>query len=128
MVLQILAAFAEFERSMIATRVKSNMMDIAQKQNRYMAIPPYGYEFDEHKNLVVVPEEAEWVRAMADRFIAGHGYRGVARWLNELGVKTRKGNQWYSSTVRQILTNETYTGSLVWKNRLIWQTQVAGSV
>lgn len=119
MVLQILAAFAEFERSMIATRVKSNMMDIAQKQKRYMAIPPYGYEFDEHKNLVVVPEEAEWIRAMADRFIAGHGYRGVARWLNELGVKTRKGNQWYSSTVRQILTNETYTGSLVWNRRYV---------
>jgi site-specific DNA recombinase len=119
MVLQILAAFAEFERSMIAARVKSNMTDIAQKQKRYMAMPPYGYELDEHKNLVVVPEEAQWVKQIADRFIAGHGYRKIASWLNELGVKTRKGNQWYSSTIRQILTNETYTGSLVWNRRYI---------
>ena len=66
MVLQILAAFAEFERSMISTRVKSNMLDISKKHGRYLASPPFGYEFDEHKNLVIVPEEAEWIRRCED--------------------------------------------------------------
>lgn len=117
MVLQILTAFAEFERSMIATRVKSNMMDIIEKQKRYMAVPPFGYKFSEEKHLVIVPEEAKWVREAADRFVSGHGYRAVAAWLNENGIKTRKGVLWTSSTVRQMLTNELYIGQLVWNRR-----------
>lgn len=117
MVLQILAAFAEFERSMISTRVKSNMMDIAQKQGRYLSVPPYGYEFDEHKNLVIVPEEAKWVRRIADMYIAGHGYRAIAKWLNENDVQTRRGKIWYSSTIKGILTNELYAGTVIWGRR-----------
>ena len=119
MVLQILAAFAEFERSMISTRVKSNMMDIAQKQGRYLSVPPYGYEFDEHKNLVIVPEEAKWVRRIADMYIAGHGYRAIAIWLNENNVRTKKGKTWYTSTVRQMLTNELYAGTMIWNRRYL---------
>lgn len=117
MVLQILAAFAEFERSMIASRVKSNMMDIAEKKKRYLAFPPFGYEFDEQKNLVPVPAEAEWVRKAANMFVAGYGYRAVARWLNENGIRTRKGAPWSSSTVRQMLTNELYIGKVIWNRR-----------
>lgn len=117
MVLQILAAFAEFERSMIATRVKSNMIDIAQKRKRYLAVPPFGYVFDENKNLAPVDKEAEWIRKAADMFIAGHGYRAVSKWLNECGIRTRKGKLWCSSSVRQMLTNELYIGKLIWNRR-----------
>jgi site-specific DNA recombinase len=117
MVLQILAAFAEFERSMIATRVKASMTDIAKKKKRYMAVPPFGYTFDDDKELVIVPEEAEWIRRAADRFITGYGYRDVARWLNDRGILTRKGYTWESSSVRQMLTNELYIGRLIWNRR-----------
>lgn len=117
MVLQILTAFAEFERSMTATRVKSNMMDITEKQKRYMAVPPFAYEFNEEKRLVIIPDEAEWIRKAANMFIAGHGYRAVARWLNESSIRTRTGAIWTSSTVRQMLTNELYIGRLVWNRR-----------
>jgi site-specific DNA recombinase len=114
MTLQILSAFAEFERSMIATRVKNTMLDISEKKGRFMAVPPFGYALDENKNLIVVPEEASWVTRAADRFIAGHGYRDVARWLNDNKVPTRSGAPWDSGTVRQILTNELFVGTLVW--------------
>lgn len=117
MVLQILAAFAEFERSMIATRVKSNMIEIAEKKKKYMAVPPFGYMFDEHKNLVIVPEEAEWVQKAADMFIAGYGYRIVTKYLNDSGIKTRKGVLWTSTTTRGMLTNELYIGKLIWNRR-----------
>ncbi|MDI3311392.1 MAG: recombinase family protein [Thermoanaerobacterium sp.] len=117
MVLQILAAFAEFENSMKATTVKSNMTNIVEKKKRYLALPPFGYEFDEHKNLVIVPEEAEWIQKAADMFIAGHGYRAVAKWLNDNGLTTKKGVSWTASTVRQMLTNELYIGQLIWNRR-----------
>lgn len=117
MVLQILAAFAEFERAMISTRVKTNMYEISQKKKRYMAVPPFGYQFDEHGNLNIVPEEAKWVQHSADMFIAGHGYRAVSRLLNDAGVETKKKSGWSASTVRQMLTNELYVGRLVWNRR-----------
>lgn len=117
MVLQILAAFAEFERAMIATRVKTNMVELSQKKRRYLSNPPYGYKLDEHRNVVIVPEEAEWVQKAADYFISGHGYRSVAKHLNECGLTTRKGVAWSSSTVRGMLTNEIYVGQLVWNRR-----------
>jgi site-specific DNA recombinase len=117
MVLQILAAFAEFERSMIATRVKTNMFDLAQKKRRYLACPPLGYAYDGHKNLIVVPEEAVWVQQAADRFIAGHSYRSIAKWLMEQGVPTRKGAPWNPISIKLMLTNEIYIGRLVWNRR-----------
>lgn len=117
MVLQILAAFAEFERAMIATRVKSTMQEIATKQKRYLAVPPFGYQFDEHRNLVPIPEEVTWLIKAADMFIMGHGYRAVSKYLNDAGVVTRKGAPWASATVRQMLTNELYIGKLVWNRR-----------
>lgn len=117
MVLQILAAFAEFERSMIATRVRTTMQNIAEKKGRYMAVPPFGYALDEQKNLVPVPEQAEWVRRAADMFVAGHGYRAIAKYLNDSGVTTSRGAAWASDTVRGMLTNELYAGRLVYNRR-----------
>lgn|GEM_PF-1063398 len=117
MVLQILAAFAEFERAMISSRVKTNMLEISQKKKRYMANPPFGYRLDEHGNLVAILDEAKWVQQAADMFITGHGYRAVAKYLNEAGVETHKKAQWTSSTVRQMLTNELYVGRLIWNRR-----------
>lgn len=117
MVLQILAAFAEFERAMTSTRVKSNMTEITEKYSRYMAVPPFGYRMDEHSNLVVEPEEAEWVLKATDMFIGGHGYRAVSKYLNDAGIKTSKDKVWTSSTVRGMLTNELYIGKLIWNRR-----------
>lgn len=118
MVIQILAAFAEFERNMIATRVKSNMIEIANKNKRYMASPPFGYRLNKDGNLTVIVEEAVLISKAADMFIAGHGYRSIAKWLNELKIcPTRKGALWSASTVRQMLINEVYTGKLIWNRR-----------
>lgn len=128
MVVQNLSAFAEFERQTISRRVKENMLEIARKKKRYMADPPFGYTFDEHKNLVVVLEEAEWIQRMANMFIDGYGYRAISKMLNEAGRFTKKNCLWSSSSVRQILTNELYIGQLVWNRRtynkdgkLVWR-------
>lgn len=117
MVLQILAAFAEFERAMIASRVKINMSQIVSKKKRYLAVPPFGYQFDKEGKLVIVEEEAEWIRRAVDMFIAGYGYRSIAVFFNQNGIKTRKGKPWSSSTIRSMLTNELYTGKVIWSRR-----------
>jgi hypothetical protein len=48
---------------------------------------PYGYVVDEHGRLKPHPGEAPIVRRMKDDFLRGASLRGVARWLNDEGIK-----------------------------------------
>jgi len=116
MILQILSSFAEFERQMISTRVQTTMRDIANKQGRYMSVPPYGYKLDEQKRLEIVPEEAEWLLQAANMFVEGVGFRSVAKWLTEQNAPCR-GKVWHSNTVKRMIINELYAGVFVYNRR-----------
>lgn len=61
--------------------------------------------------------EAEMVRAMFARFHAGDSLIGTARWLEESSVPTRHGGAWSANTVRQILVNPRYKGTVVYRHR-----------
>ena len=109
MTLQMLAAFAEFERAMIASRVRSNMHEIVREKRRFLSSPPFGYAFDSEGVLRIVEPEARWVRAAVDMYLGGRGYREIARWLNRSGApRTRRGNPWSPSSVKAMLANRTY--------------------
>lgn len=118
MTLQVLAAFAEFERTMIASRVRSNMHEIVKRKRRFLSSPPFGYILDGDGIMQVVESEATWVRAAADMYLGGHGFREIARWLNQSEApRTRRGNLWSPSSVKAMLSNPAYTGTLVWGRR-----------
>lgn len=66
----------------------------------------------------IVPEEAEIVRNIYRWFMEGKTPTGIARTLTEQGVLTPAGKeQWCSSTVKSILTNEKYKGSALLQKR-----------
>jgi len=66
----------------------------------------------------IVPEEAEIVRNIYRWFMEGKTSTGIARTLTEQGVPTPAGKeQWCSSTVKSILTNEKYKGSALLQKR-----------
>lgn len=118
MTLQMLAAFAEFERAMIATRVRSTMNEIVRQKKRHLSSPPFGYRQSKSGELEIVESEALWIRKAASLYLSGYGYRWIARWLNGSGApRTRRGNQWSPSSVKAMLSNRTYTGTVVWGRR-----------
>lgn len=63
-------------------------------------------ELDEARALVV--------KRMFSECLEGKGTREIGRSLNKAGIVTRKGKKWNPTSVYQILTNEVYTGTLVW--------------
>lgn len=66
----------------------------------------------------IVPEEAEIVRNIYRWFMEGKTPTGIARTLTEQGIPTPAGKeQWCSSTVKSILTNEKYKGSALLQKR-----------
>jgi len=71
-----------------------------------------GYEKGKDGIPVIVPEEAEIVRAIFRLFMEGKSYSAIAKHLTAEGIPSPMGNpKWALATVRNILANETYRGS-----------------
>jgi site-specific DNA recombinase len=111
--LQVLGAVAEFERARVAERVKENMLSLAKKGEKVITRPCYGYDVIDGTMLINF-EEALIVRQMAEWAVNGEGGRGIAKRLNEMGLKTKDGNQWHEKIVRELLKRETLIGNFVY--------------
>ena len=68
---------------------------------------PFGYEID---RVTVRDDEADIVRQMADRALAGESLRSICRWLDESDVPTTAGNKWNPHAVRRLLTSARIAG------------------
>ena len=108
MVLRMLLAVAANESATKSRRVKRKML-----QNAEAGLPhgghgrPFGYEDDK---VTVRPVEAQIIRDLADRHLAGESLRSLAAWLEEQGVKTARGGTWRSPTIRQMLRSARIAG------------------
>lgn len=60
--------------------------------------------------LSLHPVEAPLLVHMYELFLTGSPLGSVARWLNELGVTTARGNRWRTETVRVVLANPRNAG------------------
>src|SRR5690606_3796718 len=100
----ILAVFAQLESETIGERVRDNMIQaVRQKKIHLGAHPPYGYTRHKGK-LTVHPEQAEIVRWIFDRYIAGDGTRRIAVELTERGIPTPLGRRiWRYNSIQAIL-------------------------
>ena len=62
----------------------------------------------------IVPEEAETVRLIYSRFLAGDSYTVIARMLESNGILSPGGkSKWSETTIRSILSNERYKGDAI---------------
>ena len=62
----------------------------------------------------IVPEEAETVRLIYNRFLAGDSYKVIARMLEKSGIPSPSGkSKWSETTICSILSNERYKGDAI---------------
>ncbi len=74
----------------------------------------YGYRRGDDGEPEIVPEEAEIVREIYTRYLAGMSTLQVAQELNGRGVPCGKGaKQWDGGKVQRILKNEKYCGDAI---------------
>lgn len=73
--------------------------------------PPFGFRV-ENNTYIPVPEQIPIVQECFRRFISGHAYFAIAKWLNNSGVTTRHGNPWENRGVEYMLRNPAYIGKL----------------
>ena len=73
-----------------------------------------GYRQGANGKPEIDPEQAEIVKMIYERFLAGDSMRGIVDWLDSMGVPTPGGQgKWHRSTVRSIIQNEKYAGNAV---------------
>ena len=73
-----------------------------------------GYRKDEAGNPAIDAEQAEVVKFIYDRFLAGDSLLIIAQRLEELKILSPAGKEkWNVSTVRSILSNERYKGDVI---------------
>lgn len=84
----------------------------------YQASPPLGYRAEGGgRPPSVVPEEAAAVRMIFECCLKGMEPSAIARKLNQLGVRTKRGRCFETRTVRYILSNPFYMGKVRWTPR-----------
>lgn len=105
---------AEKEANATSERIKMVWDSYNQQGKVHVTLAPYGYIYNkELKNFVVNEIEASIVRRIFNLYLEGFGFNNIARMLDSEGVTTKRGGKWAGATVRGILTNEFYLGTLV---------------
>ena len=117
----IIEGVDEFYSENLAQEVTRGMREAAARGFWMTGVAPYGYQKvyqqDGHKRrakLELSPPRDAVVRRMFDMALEGKSTLDIARVLNADGIGTATGKRWSKTRVHQMLTNEVYTGTLVW--------------
>ena len=112
--LNILLSFAQFEREVIAERVRDKIRASRQKGMWMGGSVPLGYVVKDRK-LVVHEPDAVVVRSMFERFLRVGSATVLAKELRAEGVRTTKGRPIDKGYLYKCLSNRTYLGLAIHK-------------
>ena len=126
---QMMALIGEFERGTIAQNVKMGMMARA-REGRWNGNIVLGYDLKQKEHttnkkrkdtdLVINEKEAEIVRTIFTMYSQGNGYKAIANYINKFGYKTKKGNPFSLTAIKDILNNPVYIGKIRYNLRPNW--------
>ena len=126
MMRQVIALFDEYQSKENAKHVLRSMKENARQGYWNGSRPPFGFKAIEverrgsrtKKKLALEPIEAETIRMMFRLYLEGVdgsgplGIKGLVRWLNERGYRTRGGAPWGIGPVHVMLSNPVYAGRM----------------
>jgi site-specific DNA recombinase len=125
--LNVLLSFAQFERELIGERVRDKIA-ASKRKGLWVGGPvPLGYAAVE-KKIVVVPAEAEAVRAIFARYLALGSIRALAEELDRQGIRSKRrqlsngrsvgGGRFGVGALAHLLKNRFYTGEVVYRGEV----------
>lgn len=120
LLLQIRGAAAEYERVLIAERMRrGRQLRLRSGTMLPWTLPPYGYRSApdcprDPSSVHVEPVEGAIVKELFQRYLREkEGLLGLAKHLLGLGLPSPRGNpRWSAASLRGILTNPVYTGKV----------------
>ena len=114
----------EFYSANLGEEVTRGMRESASRGFFVARFAPYGYRKvrvkegnKERTRLDVEPHQAQIVGSIFREALEGKGLKQIVKRLNADGIASPRGKGWIKTAVYRILTNEAYTGTLVWAKR-----------
>lgn len=118
----ILASVAQYQREELAENVQMGMSQRA-REGKFNGGSALGYR-SINKGLTIVPEEAETVKVIYEKFIQeGWGTKKIANYLNLIGMKTKKKKNFTVTSVSIILGNPLYKGYVRFNQVTNWEKE-----
>lgn len=113
---QILGAAAEFEKSLITTRMSAGRLRKIKDGFYAGGKIPFGYSRKQNdktkSDLEIEPDHIQNIQKIFELRSARNSYRQIIKVLNDEGIKPPHGQKWYPATVRYICLNSVYQGQL----------------
>lgn len=104
----------EYYSIRLAGEVMRGMTEKARRGG-YQATTPLGYQYNGPGTVpTVLEDEAETIRYIYQEYVHGVDRTTIARRLNDMGRKTKRGNLFEKRTVEYILRNPFYVGKIRW--------------
>ena len=117
----IIESVDEFYSENLAQEVMRGMREAASRGFWISSRAPYGYNrvmvqdgAKKRPMLEVNETEATLVRRMFQMADGGKTLLDITKTLNQEGIASPKGKNWRKTTIYKLLTNEVYTGTMVW--------------
>lgn len=112
--LNVLLAFAQFEREIIGERIRDKIAASRRKGMWTGGFVPLGYDTKDRK-LVVNAAEASTVRSIFERYLRVGSATVLAKALADEGVRTKRGRILTKGELYRIINNRVYLGEAVHK-------------
>ncbi len=120
----IIESVDEFYSENLAQEVLRGMREAASRGFWIGTYSPYGYRkvpvqdgAKKRPKLELDPPADGVVRRIFQMALLGTSILGITKTLNKEGIASPQGSRWTKTTIHRILTNESYTGTLVWGTR-----------
>jgi len=118
---------AEYEKAKIVERTRRGKRHKAESGRIIGNLAPYGYKYVKGDRAEgrpgryeVIPEEAKVVRLIFKLLVDDRmSIRGIAKELTRRMISPPRGKHWRTSTLRRILTNETYIGTTYYNKHVL---------
>ena len=117
----IIESVDEFYSENLAQEVTRGMREAASRGFWVAPVAPYGYRKvyvddgpKKRPKLEPDPPADKVVKRIFDMALQGMSSLDITKVLNSEGVASPRGKQWLKSTIHTVLSNEAYTGAVVW--------------
>lgn len=114
----LLEGIAEYYSRNLSRETMKGLMENAYNCRHNGGKPPLGYDVDPVTHQYIINEnEAVIVRSIFDMYLAGKSYAEIVEYMNTHDCRTKSGNPYSRSSIRDILHNEKYTGVYIFNLR-----------
>ena len=123
LLLTLLASFAQEESRSIGDNIRWGVRRRFRQGIPNGHKPPYGYTWD-GEMFRIVPSEGEIVKEIFRRYLAGESAYAIAKSLAGRGITGRQERPIEQTTVKDILSNISYTGTMALQKNYITEGHI----